>query len=76
MSSIINEKGCLAAGDEWLQNNIALVAGASLGIAFLQVCNYFPFFFAARFVTFAFENVSMFFFSADIRHLLRTKPSR
>ena len=37
-SSIINEKGCLSAGEEWLENNLLVVAGVAVGIAFLQVC--------------------------------------
>ena len=36
-SSIINEKGCLSAGEEWLENNLLVVAGVAVGIAFLQV---------------------------------------
>ena len=38
VSSIINEKGCLAAGEDWLTNNLIVVAGVAVGIAFLQVC--------------------------------------
>ena len=34
---IINEKGCLAAGEEWLDDNLLLVAGVAVGVAFLQV---------------------------------------
>ncbi len=34
---IVNEKGCMTAGEEWLENNLLLVAGVSVGIAFLQV---------------------------------------
>jgi tetraspanin-5 len=36
-SSIINEKGCLSAGEEWLENNLLVVAGVAVGIAFLQI---------------------------------------
>ena len=38
LSSIINEKGCLLAGEEWLEKNLLVVAGVAVGIAFLQVC--------------------------------------
>lgn len=37
VSLIINEKGCLQAGEEWLEMNLVTVAGAAVGIAFLQV---------------------------------------
>ncbi len=45
LSSIINEKGCLAAGEEWLEKNLLVVAGVAVGIAFLQVCTSFYFFY-------------------------------
>ena len=38
----INEKGCLQAGDEWLTKNLIPIAGVAVGIAFLQVCWFFP----------------------------------
>jgi tetraspanin-5 len=34
---IINEKGCLVAGEEWLERNLLVVAGIAVGVAFLQV---------------------------------------
>ena len=34
---IINEVGCLSAGEEWLERNLLLVAGVAVGVAFLQV---------------------------------------
>jgi len=34
---IINEMGCLAGGEEWLENNLLVVAGVAVGIAFLQI---------------------------------------
>ena len=37
MHKIVNEKGCLAAGEEWLEHNLLTVAGVAVGIAFLQV---------------------------------------
>ena len=33
----MNEKGCLQAGEEWLEHNLLTVAGIAVGIAFLQV---------------------------------------
>ena len=36
-NSIINEKGCVQAGEEWLEQNLVLVAGVLVGIAFMQV---------------------------------------
>ena len=44
MTSIINEKGCLSAGEEWLEKNLLVVAGVAVGIAFLQVCSITRFF--------------------------------
>ena len=38
LTSIINEKGCLMAGEEWLGDHVIVVAGVAVGIAFLQVC--------------------------------------
>ena len=38
LTSVINQKGCLMAGEEWLQTNLIVVAGVAVGIAFLQVC--------------------------------------
>lgn len=37
VSKIINEKGCLPAGEEWLERNLLVVAGVAVGISFLQV---------------------------------------
>jgi len=34
---VINEKGCLSAGEEWLEGNLLVVAGIAVGIAFLQI---------------------------------------
>ena len=41
LTSIINEKGCLMAGEEWLGDHVIVVAGVAVGIAFLQVCDFF-----------------------------------
>ncbi|XP_023338291.1 tetraspanin-5 isoform X1 [Eurytemora carolleeae] len=37
VQKIINEKGCLMAGEEWLENNLLTVAGVAVGVAFLQI---------------------------------------
>ena len=37
LDKIVNEKGCLQAGEEWLEHNLLTVAGIAVGIAFLQV---------------------------------------
>ena len=47
MSSTINEKGCLLAGEEWLEKNLIVVAGVAVGIAFLQVRTLFFSYFCA-----------------------------
>lgn len=36
-SSHIYDKGCLQAGEEWLERNLLFVAGVAVGVAFLQV---------------------------------------
>lgn len=38
LSDIIHSTGCLEAGGKWLENNLIVVAGVAVGIAFLQVC--------------------------------------
>ena len=47
LSSTINEKGCLLAGEEWLEKNLIVVAGVAVGIAFLQVRTLFSPYFCA-----------------------------
>jgi len=37
LSDIINITGCLEAGETWLTNNLVMVAGVAVGIAFLQI---------------------------------------
>jgi len=37
LEKIVNEKGCLQAGEEWLEHNLLTVAGIAVGIAFLQI---------------------------------------
>ena len=37
MASVINDRGCIEAGEEWLERNLLLVAGVAVCIAFLQV---------------------------------------
>ena len=37
MSKTINERGCIEAGEEWLERNLLVVAGVAVSIAFLQV---------------------------------------
>lgn len=37
VAKIINDKGCLPAGEEWLERNLLVVAGVAVGVAFLQV---------------------------------------
>ena len=43
LSSVINDRGCIEAGEEWLERNLLLVAGVAVCIAFLQVLFYFIF---------------------------------
>jgi len=50
VSSIINEKGCLSAGEEWLENNLLVVAGVAVGIAFLQILNLLRTKFESRYI--------------------------
>jgi len=37
LGDIVNERGCLEAGERWLESNLVTVAGVAVGIAFLQV---------------------------------------
>ena len=37
VAKIINDKGCLQAGEEWMERNLIVVVGVLVGIAFLQV---------------------------------------
>ncbi|KAF8786259.1 Tetraspanin-5 like protein [Argiope bruennichi] len=36
-STVIYEKGCLRAGEEWIEANLVPVAGVSVGVAVLQI---------------------------------------
>jgi hypothetical protein len=36
-SMVVYERGCLRAGEEWVEFNLIPVAGAAVGIAILQV---------------------------------------
>jgi hypothetical protein len=36
-SSVVYERGCLRAGEEWVEVNLVPVAGVAVGIAILQV---------------------------------------
>jgi hypothetical protein len=38
VAKIINEKGCVQAGEEWMERNLLIVAGFAVATAFLQVC--------------------------------------
>ena len=40
VAKIINEKGCVQAGEEWMERNLLIVAGIAVATAFLQVCTY------------------------------------
>ena len=37
MSLIIQQKGCLEAGEEWLEGNLIYVATVAVTVAFMQV---------------------------------------
>lgn len=37
VAKIINDKGCLQAGEEWMERNLIVVVGVLVGIAFLQI---------------------------------------
>nr|CAD7440967.1 unnamed protein product [Timema bartmani] len=36
-AKIINEKGCVQAGEEWMERNLLIVAGIAVATAFLQI---------------------------------------
>lgn len=37
VGKIINEKGCVQAGEEWMEHNLLIIAGIAVTTAFLQV---------------------------------------
>ena len=41
VAKIINEKGCVQAGEEWMERNLLIIAGVAVATAFLQVCKHF-----------------------------------
>ena len=43
-SMVVYERGCLRAGEEWVEVNLLPVAGVAVGIAILQVPPVFPFY--------------------------------
>ena len=73
LSSTINEKGCLLAGEEWLEKNLIVVAGVAVGIAFLQVRTLFFYFFFVHLGIFHFFlsfQVSIIIAISSTTHLL------
>ena len=38
--SVIFDRGCLRAGEEWVERNLVPVAGVAVALAVLQVCCY------------------------------------
>lgn len=37
MSRTINEKGCVQAGDEWIERNLIIISSTAIFLAFMQV---------------------------------------
>jgi len=37
LNDVINNRGCLDAGEKWLMSNVMVVAGVAVGVAFLQI---------------------------------------
>ncbi|PSN31012.1 Tetraspanin-17 [Blattella germanica] len=37
VAKIINEKGCVQAGEEWMERNLLIIAGVAVATAFLQI---------------------------------------
>ncbi|XP_076363961.1 tetraspanin-12-like [Tachypleus tridentatus] len=37
MSNLIYQKGCLTAGQEWLERNLLLISGVALIFSFIQI---------------------------------------
>ncbi|XP_032592202.1 tetraspanin-17 isoform X1 [Drosophila grimshawi] len=37
VSKIINEKGCVQAGEEWIEHNLIIISTAAIGIMFFQI---------------------------------------
>lgn len=43
MSRTINEKGCVQAGEEWVERNLIIISSTAIFLAFMQVCPAIPF---------------------------------
>lgn len=39
MSRTINEKGCVQAGEEWVERNLIIISSTAIFLAFMQVCS-------------------------------------
>lgn len=37
LSKIIYEKGCVQAGEEWMEHNLIIISTAAIGVMFFQV---------------------------------------
>lgn len=44
ISRTINEKGCVQAGEEWVERNLIIISSTVIFLAFMQVCFDTPFF--------------------------------
>ena len=72
MHKLINEKGCLAAGEEWLEGNLLVVAGIAVGIAFLQViCVFYCLLYFFNSIRYEIE---IMFLCSDPGDLFRAEP--
>ena len=77
VGKIINEKGCVQAGEEWIEHNLLIVAGIAVATAFLQVTF---FFFSSPYKSCCYHSFYDTFEKgnwnlSDIRHLFRSKSS-
>ena len=65
-SGKINDKGCLPAGEKWLEQNLISIAGVAVGIAFLQVgpfhCSVLPTLFQFPFLLVKYNSTFHIFF--------------
>ena len=75
-SGKINDKGCLPAGEKWLEQNLISIAGVAVGIAFLQVgpfhCSVLPTLFQFPFLLVKYNSTFHIFFP-DPWHMLCPK---
>lgn len=71
VSKIINEKGCVQAGEEWVERNLLVIVTTAITVSFCQACIYLNYTFTSLYVfntflfvyTYAISSLSLFIYS-------------